>query len=372
MRRTNLLLGVIVLSTALCSASLTFGWSLEKTEFKGDLRLRYQYEKRDSDDTARHRERLRYRFGFVAEAHDDVRVGMRLASGSDDPRSTNQTFQDAFSTKGIHLDEAYVEIVPWEGLSILAGKFGKAFTTTDDLLWDGDIAFEGQIIRMWLPGPADNIAWSVSAGLFVLDEVKTSGDDPHMFVAQPVFKVMLSDAVDAQLTLAYHAFNHVKGTSLEHSAGTNTKEGSEAEVLSSEVLSYDFDSFNPAAVVAYSWKSASGTKYKINLIGDYVYNTDSKDSGYLVGAKIGHAKVKEQGSWDVYYNLRRLERDAFLDVFPDSDFYGGRTNVTGHEIVLKYALAKNVSFGLDYYLAEMIDGDHDQQNLLQADFEFKL
>jgi hypothetical protein len=58
-------------------------------------------------------------------------------------------------------------------------------------------------------------------------------------------------------------------------------------------------------------------------------------------------------------------------MFPDSDFYGGRTGVRGHEIVLAYAVAKNVSFGLDYYLADVIEGDENQQRLLQADLVVK-
>jgi hypothetical protein len=370
MKKGMLLQTVMLLLATLFPASLSFGWSLEKTEFRGDLRLRYQYEKRDSDDTARHRERLRCRFGFVTEPYEKVKVSVRLASGSDDPRSTNQTFQDAFSTKGIHLDEAYLEITPWDDIHINGGKFGKAFTTASDLLWDSDITFEGQVIHLGLPGPAGNFHWSVNGGMFMLDEVKSTGNDPHMFVAQPAFKIELGDAMNIGLTLAYYSFNHIKGSSFEHGSGTNTMKIG-AGVLSSEALKYDFDSFNPAATLAFSWVAASGVHYKVNLTGDYVYNTDSEDSGYLMGVKVGHAKLKEPGAWEVYYNLRRLERDSFPDIFPDSDFYGGKTNVTGHEIVLTYAVARSVSLGLDYYLAEMIEGDEDQQSVLQADLVVK-
>jgi Putative porin len=33
-----------------------------------------------------------------------------------------------------------------------------------------------------------------------------------------------------------------------------------------------------------------------------------------------------------------LERDAWLDIFPDSDFLNGETNAKGHEIIVTYGV----------------------------------
>ena len=75
----------------------------QKLKIKQDLRLRYQTEVRDSDVKHRHRARVRYRLGVISNPFKDVEIGFGLATGSSDPRSTNQTLGDNFSSKGINL-----------------------------------------------------------------------------------------------------------------------------------------------------------------------------------------------------------------------------------------------------------------------------
>ena len=80
---------------------------VKNLKIKQDIRLRYQKEVRDSDVKHRHRARVRYRLAVISNPFEDIEVGLGLATGSSDPRSTNQTFQDTFSSKGINLDLAY-------------------------------------------------------------------------------------------------------------------------------------------------------------------------------------------------------------------------------------------------------------------------
>ena len=87
----------------------------------------------------------------------------------------------------------------------------------------------------------------------------------------------------------------------------------------------------------------------------------------LVGVKIGHKKVKTAGQWQFKYLYRRLERDAWLDIFPDSDFFGGATHAEGHEIIAVLGVYKNVSVAIDYYRTEEIDSDVD---LVEDVFQF--
>ena len=96
------------------------GWA-ERLSFKGDVRLRYegideQFESR------RDRMRFRARVGLTAEVQDDVQVVLQLATGGDNPVSTNQTFDDGFSRKDIRLDLAYVDWQVNDSWSINAGK----------------------------------------------------------------------------------------------------------------------------------------------------------------------------------------------------------------------------------------------------------
>ncbi|MDZ7696099.1 MAG: putative porin [Deltaproteobacteria bacterium] len=63
---------------------------VDRIKFKGDFRLRYQYEdktKAGGEKTNRNRGRFRWRFGAVADVTEDKKwqVGFGLASGSGDP-----------------------------------------------------------------------------------------------------------------------------------------------------------------------------------------------------------------------------------------------------------------------------------------------
>jgi hypothetical protein len=347
--------------------------ALDDTMIKGDLRLRYQYDKKDDDtpgvEAARHRERIRFRFGLSTEVRDGLDVGMRLASGSDDPRSTNQTLDGFFSTKGFHLDQAYFVWEPFGGLALRGGKFGKAFRMLDDLLWDSDITFEGQAMRLDLPN-RESLNFSVNGGMFILDEVKSEGKDPHLFVVQPCAEVRLGGGVEAEILVAYYGFAHIQGSEPDHSAGSNTRE-SEPGGFTENGLEYDYDSVNPTLGVTRTWESSNGKAYSFRLLGDMVYNLDSEDAGYLVGLETGNSSVKETWSWRLHYNWRRLETDAFPDVFPDSDFYGGATNVSGHELVFNLGLGTGLILGFDYYRANLIEGGDDSRDLLQVDLVVK-
>ena len=87
--------------------------------------------------------------------------------------------------------------------------------------------------------------------------------------------------------------------------------------------------------------------------------------------KIGAKNMPEKfGQWEFIYNYRYLERDAWLDTFPDSNAFDGETNVKGHEFIFRFGLARNIDFTLDFYAMEQIDGS-DNQILGEADINFK-
>jgi hypothetical protein len=117
--KINLGLGILLLVSALNTKAQTLEERVQRLEtqlpawinifqFSGDLRLRYQYED-ETDEVARNRGRFRYRLSVDANILQNLKVGFGLASGGDDPRSTNQTFQDSFSHKDINIDLAFAE-----------------------------------------------------------------------------------------------------------------------------------------------------------------------------------------------------------------------------------------------------------------------
>lgn len=334
---------------------------VKNTKLKGDLRLRYQWDKQKGSEE-RHRGRVRYRLGLETKVNDRVKVAAGLASGGTDPRSTNQSFQDTFSTKGINLDYAYMEYgaAPW--VTVFGGKVKRKpiLWQPSDLLWDSDIRPEGGALCLTKAG--ENIDLFMNTGLFVLDESSSDTSDPFMYYFQPGLKWSINDSTSLRFALAYYGFDNVKGATLDNSAGTNT--------LESGVLKYDYNSLNPAVELGIKEPLGGLVNYSA-IFGEYINNFDSNDDGFLMGFKFGDKKVKKAGQWQFKYLYRRLETDAWLDTFPDSDAYTGDTNVKGHEAIFDFGLAKNVTLGLDYYYMKRITGTKNPHHVLQVDTKFK-
>ncbi len=330
---------------------------VKKINFTGDLRLRYQYEDTEGQDQ-RNRERFRWRFGGDAIVVDGLKVGFGLASGSDDPRSTNQTFENTFSHKSVQIDYVYAQYTPYKWLTLSGGKFKNPVWSPSDLLWDTDINPEGASVGFTVK--AEPVTIFFTSGLWVIDENKSAGD-PLMFPLQLGADWNIAKNVNLKTAASYYVFSSVQGKTLDFSSKTNT-------LVPGGGLKFDYNAFSLGAelgvkdlVVAY-----------VGLFGEYVYNPDPSrgNQGYIAGIRVGDKKVSDKGQWQFQYSYRRLGRDAWIDAFPDSDFFGGATNMRGHEAIVEYGLMKHVSLGLDYYHTKSMDKNTDQ-DLLQFDLLFK-
>jgi hypothetical protein len=80
----------------------------ERIRLKGDFRYRYETIKEEDVDN-RNRNRIRARFHLEADVTDTVQVGFGLATGGEDPVSSNQTLGGGGSSKDVRLDLAYFD-----------------------------------------------------------------------------------------------------------------------------------------------------------------------------------------------------------------------------------------------------------------------
>ncbi|MDO9464889.1 MAG: putative porin [bacterium] len=337
---------------------------VQNTKLKGDLRLRYQWED-PTDAIDRSRERYRLRLGVESKINDNMKVHAGIASGSNDPRSTNETLDDTFETKGAMLDYAYAEwlAAPWA--TVKAGKIQgvkNCLFTTSDLLWDGDINPEG--VSLLLNKKIGNLELFANAGYWILDEWSASAHDPSMYVIQPGFKYKFNGNTHLKAGVACYNFENIVGNSqLEHSSATNTTTGGK--------LKYSYNSINPN--IEFGMKQPlNGLVPYAAIFGEYVVNPDRSEAneGYLCGVKFGAEKVKKLHDWQFKYMYRELEKDAWLDTFPDSDAMGGGTDIKCHELVLAYGLGKNTALGLDYYYGDSIGGV-EAHHIFQVDWTLK-
>jgi len=112
---------------------------------------------------------------------------------------------------------------------------------------------------------------------------------------------------------------------------------------------------------------------QIGVFGSYADNPDpsNQNVAWMLGGYMGNSKVDSRGTWKITSMYRSIGADSFPDVFPDSDFYGGATDVKGYKNILEIGLAKNVSLKINYYRTERIKATKAPESRLQTDLNFR-
>ncbi len=335
----------------------------EPMRWKGDFRYRYENIDQEGKD-GRNRSRIRARTHMEADISPTVEIGIGLATGGDDPVSSNQTIGGGGSSKDIKLDLAYFD---WSGLqntNITGGKFKNFLIrpAKKGLMWDGDWRPEGlgviwdndtffvQGLGTWLEGDSKKrtqFSWDIQAGLnFKIGEsgkLKIGGGYSEFDIAgrTPLF----GDPED------FYGNSFVVNP-----------------LTGDLVFKYNYHQFEGFA----EYKFKLGGK-SLSLFADYTVNTeaDENDTGYLLGAKYGSAKKK--GTWDITYFYEKLEADATIGLLTDSDFGGGGTDAKGHVFSGTYAFHDNWNFKATYFINQikLASGNPKDYERLMLDLNFK-
>ncbi|MFH2037702.1 MAG: putative porin [Candidatus Zixiibacteriota bacterium] len=381
MKRTVLITIFILIFT---TASFAGDW-WENVKIKGDLRYRHEMIDEEGKD-ANHRQRIRARLAVEGKVNEEMKAVIQLATGSSDPVSTNQTLDDAFTTKNIGLDMAYFEYNPnkLNGLKITGGKFHNPFFKpgSSELIWDSDWNPEGGTFNYH--AEKDNIDFSIiGAGLWVDQDSKK--EDVSLLGGQGIVKFYLNEKkTSVALGGSYYLYNNLKGhkalyevdnakgnsvdivydTTYYVTYGNDTALGGIDEY---HTYQNDYDLIEAFLEVSHKFENTP-----VTVMFDYVTNTaaDSLENGWLAGIHIG--KAKNPGSWDLRYIYREVEKDAVVGAFTDSDFRGGGTDANGHEFGGNYMVTKNAAFGVTYF-ANTIGLDAEEENFgrLQIDLQLK-
>jgi len=341
---------------------------VQNMTLSGDIRVRYQTEDVNNDTNPRRdRWRIRLRTGVTSRINDQWGAAFGLATGGGtdgtDPISRNQTLTDEFQAPGARIDYVYIKYTPVKDMTFMAGKIKNPLWITKDMIWDHDAMPDGLGGNLNFKA-SDSITFFVNPGYFVLKEIKETTKDPAMLAIQPGMNWKISDSLNFKVAGAYYNFINVQGTDMSvHSDGGNSR----------DAVNKWLYKMNSTAFDAELGLKMSNFLKNISVFGEYVKSdADADNTGWDAGIKLGES-VSEKGQWQLVYNYRNLEKDAWVDWLPDSDFMGGATGVKGSEFEFSCGLNKNVSFGLDYYMNNQpIDNPTDKkQNLLQVDLLVK-
>jgi len=324
--------------------------------FAGDLRYRHESINEDTVGE-RHRQRIRARFGVTADIADNVRVGLQLASGSDDPISANQTLDTGFNRKQIGIDRAFFTWAATEQLTFTGGKIANPFFRPGNhhLIYDSDLNPEGLALRY---GRGD---WFANyAGLWV--EERSAADDSILLGGQFGYRHTLDNGMRLTAGASYYDYLETQGrTPFWDGEAVGNRLGAGGGYLNDFNLTELFGELN---------LKTEGRP--VTVFADYVVNSeaDEADTGFALGASLG--EIAGAGTWRVGYIYQDLEADAVVGTFTDSDWAGGGTDGKGHVVEFNYGFRDRLVFGFRYFLNERgadAGNEHDF-NRLQADVVF--
>jgi hypothetical protein len=334
---------------------------LDNVLIKGDFRYRHETIK-EEDITERNRERIRARVGADAKINENISLIFRLATcSSPDPTSTSQTLGDGFSHKSIWLDLAYFDMQPMKGLSLLGGKMTNPFVTPgrSDLIWDAALTPEGLAAKYSLT--FGSIEPFMTVGNFCVEE-RALEPDSFLVAGQVGLGLKLGDGADVKFGVSYFDYQRARGYSPFYDA----TEGFGNTLDAGGNYAHGFDELEGFAEFGFKV-----CKIPILIFADCVGNHEaSKDNkGWLAGFGIG--KPKEPGDWSVYYNYRRLEKDAVIGAFTGSDPWGGGTNGKGSKVCFEIMIANNTTLSAIGFLTKKdLDNEKDYKRF-QIDIMFK-
>jgi Putative porin len=385
-------------------------------KWDGDLRVRYQFDNFAKDnapaisigDTNRNRAlsllnttedrqrlRVRARLGLTTNADENWSSGVRLTTGSTtDPVSSNQTLGTYGNRFTVAFDRAYLRFRGGDQFNAVAGRFGNPWLGTE-LLWANDLGFDG-IATQWTPrlGPETRGVFSL-AGI-VLQELELSKYDKGMVGVQlGVETSRLVGHSQLKFGLGYYHYGRITGqvsaagsTLNEFTAPAFTQKGNTYYNISSDPnrpllgLAARYRLLNATAVLSVPM----GPGKAVTLTGDVVNNigfdraavsarvgtdVEPKTRGFMARLAVGDTEVAKAGQWQAFAGYKRVERDAVLDAFTDSDFRLGGTDAKGYTVGGSYGLGRHTAASLRVMSADAISGAPLSIDVIQFDVQLR-
>jgi hypothetical protein len=317
--------------------------------FSGDARVRYEpFFQEGAPD--RNRERVRLRFNVTAKLSDEFNAGFSLATGTlDDPVSTNQTFTGFLNRKNFGVDKAFIGYKPKfaKFLKLDAGKFAYPWYRTP-MTFDSDVNPEGfaQTLSFDIKSSSSPLKNFTIVG-FQLPINEVSGG-PDSFILGGQIQTQFQLSSKARLAFYGAGINFLRTDPLGVAAAGRASGVLVGSLNNSNTLRKD----STGKVLGYAYNFAyldaimkldldTGRRFPTTILFDFVNNVRGprERSGYWTELTVG--RQKEAKDWQFNYTFARIEKDAVISAFNESDLRSS-TNVLDHILQVGYMFHGNV------------------------------
>lgn len=320
------------------------GGTVDRLEYSGDFRLRYEANSSNGATPSWDRGVLRGRLAAQYELSSSITLGGRLVTGDpDNPRTADATIGDFVRNQDISLDRTYVEY-EYKNLFLTGGKFDKPFSSTE-LLWDGDVNPQG--LGGHLDLFSNDVVLARFSGIYFLINERVFEESSKMLGGQLSLSSQPHDDWDLALHAAYYDYDiGVLNPGVPGASRGNR--------IIPDGLAYisDFDLFDIMGTVSYA---GLGDRWNVKFVADYVRNLGAdveEDTGYAVDLFVG--SLNDAGSFLFRYGYSQAETDAVLGIF-SHDNIPLPTNYALHTVAVDYALTDQVFVGLTLYRFRQLD-----------------
>ncbi len=348
------------------AASLTEGFV-----WNGDFRLRDEqfWYGRAFGGTADDDNRFRYRarLGFTKQVNSWALVGLRVASGTGDYRSTNVSFgnQANWAPYSVYLDRAYAQFaLPDPGgvgltTTLVGGRVANPFVwknSVDKMIWDEDISPTGFALTSSI-SPMEGTKLFGTVGYFV-ELTQSTDTEAKVFGFQLGGSTALAEKLTVGARASFYDWANVSADpnfaiNSTSSSNSNQRFGNLPTAFDDDVHVGETSAFVswsgiegwPALVwgtVAYNFTAEAGTVNGVRV--------GSEAAAWGVGIEIGDPKALVL--LGVTYNY--IPANAVLALYTDSDMFDGYTNREGFGVYLARELAANTELKLSLWDGEPI------------------
>ena len=377
----------------------------------------------------RQQPRLRARLGLLANVSENLSGALRISTGSTtNPVSPNQTLGNDFNKFSVVVDRAYFNYRPTRSLSVWGGRIPSPWLSTE-LVWDEDLGFDGLAGQYRYPW-SDSLSQLVTLGVFSVENTdfnypsssleKGNSRDKWLLGAQTGAEWKLSDQWLVKASVAFYDFVDAEGELSSPCFAPTTAVSCDSDASRPLFMQKgntlfalrDLVVLNPADPTYQYFGLASefrllditaridrsfrdGKHLVLDLDAVYNFGFDSGDVaarvpvnnfgacpagdpacnppfegdnyGFLVNMLWGTPKIVDRGQWNVFFGYRRLESDAVMDAFTDSDFHLGGTNTKGYHVGGAWGIAHNAWLSARWLSATEATGAPYAVDVLQLD-----